>query len=864
MLRLRWREAMATVLVLLLLSACGGGGGDEDEGGTPSGGTPPAGPFSVGGSVTGLTGNLVLRLNGTSDAAINGAGAFTFTQRLDAGTAYTVTIIQQPANQVCGPVVTNGTGTISGANVTNVQVACASYSVGGKVSGLTGSGLVLQINGANDLSVPASSTSFAFPSSIPLIYGLLYTVHIKVQPAGQTCTIVDSSGVATAAAPNVTAPTVDCVANVTDGLSGTFKVVGEPARAFVTFYQDGTFILGRHGDDPVSECGSTKGNGIQYGVYRWNKATRAFSVVRVALNTIGSCSFGEGAQSDLIIKPNGDLIFITDGEESPLFSPVASTPGTLIGTWGDNQAFIAFESTGNFMLAMTRSITQNVNASPGIEDGCYDMSGTTASGRFTLSLGSSCKVTDTLTAIDTSGAVGLSNQTSSTIDFSVPNDALQLLVGQVNPLPFVPGLRIARGAYTPTTFTVSGTINGLTSAGLALRLASQVDLAATVHPAPNATTFTLPTALTSDSPYQVITSALPETPSTQGCFIPNGTGTITTHNVTNITVNCFNAAPFTAGGQVTGLIGTGLSLRMEYRHLTSGVGESATLAIGANGAYTFPPGTIPANNLFTIGIASHPTGQTCTITRAKALVAVNNIAIACVNNPQSQLTGTYSALDAQGRAYLNFNSNGTYTSAFIHNSADCNEGSQIRNGNGVEYGVFRWDAATGAFQSPVAAAVDTNDTCGLWSNGDSFAGTITRVGNTIEIREATGGSPIAVGTAVDSVPGSLVGAFVPQANNGQLLVFHSDGTFLWAEVQGNGLFPYGYGQERGCYSISESTVTLTIASSCQPDGRPAYDLNGGGGLIPAGFTTIGPAPFNLVDANTLSLFGTTFVRTRTN
>jgi hypothetical protein len=68
----------------------------------------------------------------------------------------------QPSNpsQVC--TIARGSGTIAG-NVTNVSVTCAgsAFSVGGTVNGLLGSGLVLQNNGADDMSV-ASNGAFAF------------------------------------------------------------------------------------------------------------------------------------------------------------------------------------------------------------------------------------------------------------------------------------------------------------------------------------------------------------------------------------------------------------------------------------------------------------------------------------------------------------------------------------------------------------------------------------------------------------------------------------------------------------------------------------------------------------------------------
>src|ERR1700733_2308361 len=86
----------------------------------------------------------------------------------------------------------------------------ATYTVGGSVSGVQGTGLVLQNNLGNDLSVP-SSGSFVFTTAIPT--GGAYSVTVKTQPTNpwQTCTVAGGSG--SVAAANVTGAVVTCVTN---------------------------------------------------------------------------------------------------------------------------------------------------------------------------------------------------------------------------------------------------------------------------------------------------------------------------------------------------------------------------------------------------------------------------------------------------------------------------------------------------------------------------------------------------------------------------------------------------------------------------------------------------------------------------
>ena len=126
---------------------------------------PAAPTYSVGGSVTGLTGTgLALQNNGGDTLAVAAAAtAFTFSTELLDLAAYDVTVSTQPTGQTCS--VTNGSGAIAAADVTDVVVDCVdnvipTYSVGGAVSGLTGTGLALQNNGGDTLAVAAAATAF--------------------------------------------------------------------------------------------------------------------------------------------------------------------------------------------------------------------------------------------------------------------------------------------------------------------------------------------------------------------------------------------------------------------------------------------------------------------------------------------------------------------------------------------------------------------------------------------------------------------------------------------------------------------------------------------------------------------------------
>ena len=89
--------------------------------------------------------------------------------------------------------MTNGSGTATTANISNVVVTCSNqtFNVGGTISGLTAAGLVLA-NGSDTLSVPAGATSFTMPTAIA--HGSDYKVTVTAQPTGLTCDVANGTG----------------------------------------------------------------------------------------------------------------------------------------------------------------------------------------------------------------------------------------------------------------------------------------------------------------------------------------------------------------------------------------------------------------------------------------------------------------------------------------------------------------------------------------------------------------------------------------------------------------------------------------------------------------------------------------------
>ena len=165
--------------------------------------------YSVSGSVSGLAAAGLVLANGTDTTAIAAASTgFTMPARLTSGAAYAITVQTQPTGEHCS--IANATGTIAAANASNVAVACAAsaHNLGGTITGLPSTGLVLS-NGTDTVSPAAGALSFTF--AVPVAEGGAYAVAVKTQPTGATCSVGSGSG--TMGTGDIASVQVTCAAN---------------------------------------------------------------------------------------------------------------------------------------------------------------------------------------------------------------------------------------------------------------------------------------------------------------------------------------------------------------------------------------------------------------------------------------------------------------------------------------------------------------------------------------------------------------------------------------------------------------------------------------------------------------------------
>ena len=301
-------RATTCVLAAVMLTACGGGGG----GGGGSGTTPPPTTYTIGGTVSGLAASgLTLDDNGGDTLTVSsGATTFTFSTALASGAAYAVTVASQPNGELC--TVSSGTGTAT-ANVTSVVVSCGAsptYTIGGSITGLTESGLTLDDNGGNTLTVNSGATTFTF--STALTSGAAYDVTVASQPLGENCTATANTGTASA---NVTSVAVAC--------ADSGVAVGTLAGAGPT------------------QQGNANGTGT---------AATFDAPAGVAVDSSGNVYVAEYGNNDIRkITPDGVVTLFAGSTAGPTGMGHANGTGSAASFW--NPTGVAVDSAGNVYVA---------------------------------------------------------------------------------------------------------------------------------------------------------------------------------------------------------------------------------------------------------------------------------------------------------------------------------------------------------------------------------------------------------------------------------------------------------------------------------------------------------------------------------
>jgi hypothetical protein len=649
---------------------------------------PPT-TYTIGGTVSGLTGTgLVLQDNGGDNLSVGTSGAFTFSNPVASGAAYSVSVLTQPTGQSC--TVTSGSGAAS-ANVTNVQVACSNlppttYTIGGTVSGLTGTGLVLQDNGGNNLSV---STSGVFTFSNSVASGGAYSVSVLTQPTGQSCTVTNGSGSASADVTNVqvACSNVYTVGGTVSGLTGTGLVVQDNAGNNLSVSANGAFTFSNSvasgGAYSVSvltqptgqSCTVTNGSG---------SASADVTNVQVACSNVymigGTVSGLTG--SGLVLQagyvcPSGALALCSQSEtDSPLLGYYVTT--------GDSTCVVYDLTTAQSYPTIVINNAPFLNRST-LENEC--IGGQSLAGMVSAYAGSVHPYSPAVTGqpailsisilgYDTSNIcpsgcgyteasyeAGLSsfmataiadgfqieymlqwpqNGRMSSVENEARNDINTYMtpVSQggantqvtwiINPLSFMngPSSMLCGPMANQACYQADGLHESAAASAMIAGLV-QANHLSSWNPSPG---YIGVEGVNANGPVTLLTSVpggatysvnVLAQPTGQSCTVTNGSGTVTAM-VANVQVTCSNLPPttYTIGGVVSGLAGAGLVLQ-------DNGGDN--LPVNVNGAFTFSSG-VGTGAAYAVTVLTQPTDQICAVTNGSgtAYSIVTNVQIVCV------------------------------------------------------------------------------------------------------------------------------------------------------------------------------------------------------------------------------------------
>ena len=493
---------------------------------------------SISGSVEGLQGSgLILQNNSGDNLPITTNGVFSFGQLLANGSNYQVTVLTQPSglNQTC--TVSNGAGTLTGADINNVSVVCTtvSYAVGGSVAGLAGGGLQLQNNGGDTLTIPAGATTFQFGQLLP--DGSAYAVTVLIQPGNpnQTCSVVSGAGVIAGA--DVGNISISCsttgytLGGSITGLAGNGLqlqngseildvATGSTGFQFSTPLSDGSsydVTVLTHPDTPYQICTVTNGAGVVTG-----GAVSSVSVTCVAGMVINSFA----AVPDII----------TAGDSAALQVSYANGSGTIDNGVGPVTASdsvpVAPTVTTDYTLTVSDAVGRSINQTTRVTVVAAPVITSFTASPLSVSPGASVTLTTNFSngsgSID--NAVGAVNSGDAPVVNPTATTTYRLTVTNTAGRQVFQDVTVT---VVAASYTIGGSVTGL--AGILLldnNGAEKLSVSANGN-------FTFSTPLADGQSYNVTVSS---PPANQTCIVSNGSGVVAGVDISGISVSCSTLA----------------------------------------------------------------------------------------------------------------------------------------------------------------------------------------------------------------------------------------------------------------------------------------------------------------------------------
>ena len=311
-------------------------------------GTSPGYSYTVSGAVDGMVGSgMVLQNNGGDDLSVSALGSFAFKTPLTDGSTYDIKVKTQPTHpsQTCS--VSNGSGTINGAPVSNVVVSCVTGPTSVTVDPFGKYVYAANTNGT--ISAYAIDPTYGTLTILETIFMNTgaYPTSVTVDPSGKFAYAADTVG--------------DTIYAYTIGTAGTLSFLGTVLAgtypSSVTVDQSGQFVyVANMGDNTISAYTiQNDGTLVELASSPFQGGMTPASIITVKLsegefayevntsdNTIGFYSIDSSGNliplaalptgtypSSVTVDQSGQFVYVTNDSSNTISAYTIQNDGTL-------------------------------------------------------------------------------------------------------------------------------------------------------------------------------------------------------------------------------------------------------------------------------------------------------------------------------------------------------------------------------------------------------------------------------------------------------------------------------------------------------------------------------------------------------
>ena len=749
--------------------------------------------YTVGGSVSGLGSGASLIVRNSSDGdtlALSASGAFVFPTAEASGASYSVSVETEPSGVSC--TVNGGDGIVAAADVTSILVSCTSsgsgsgsaassaYTVGGTVSGLpTGAVLVLSNSLDGDTVVVSASGAFLFPTA--QANGASYYALVETQPSGLTCAVSNGNG--TVGTSDVTSIAVSCVPNATSsapvytiggsasGLPQGASVVltdgGNGDQVTVTANGSFTFLTSEPSGfaydvsvqtAPAGETCTVSGSSGNVGLADVTSILVTCSASSASYTVGGSVNWGAGASGTFTVSLGGSNLLAVTAPAATFTFPNALAAGS------NYVASITAEPSGGTCYIASGAAGYAISTN--VTDISIDCSKTVTTYSMTVTVGGLPSGDEVYLALNgTQSTTAFLNGTATFPTQVVGGEQYTVTVAQVydittssaangvtcsvNNGQFTVSGNVAETVTCATvSYTIGGAVTGLPGSSTTTPYSATLyentsGSYVTVDGCTSCSTsssvpFTFPQSVANGANYDV-TVATPPSFGNTTCTVANGTGTISSADVTNVAVTCLPPT-WSVGGTVTGLPSGGSVV------LTDTASGNSVTVTNSSADTAYPDFTIDSADstgaAYDVVTTSNPAGYTCSVANAAGTVpvqsngadiSVTNVAVSCTPNPvyvSGAVTWENTQSSAASNVSVSLLLNGQYATMSSASSVPAATGSSGSTVDGTTSSPFAFSQAVtyGSAWAVSVQNVTSGWTCQLANaSGSAITASVTNV-----------------------------------------------------------------------------------------------------------------------------------------